>query len=364
MPTKILILTSEFPPQPGGIGNHAYNLAKGLNQQGFDVKLLCDIRSKDGEAELQFDNTLDFEVVRITRKRILFLSYLKRIQLAYKHAKGSDMVLASGKFSLWVGGLLSFFLQKKYVAVIHGSEVLLPNVFTRKLTDLCLQRFDSVIAVSNFTKSLVAKLSLKNITVIPNGFEMDSSTISEKQKTTVPALITVGNVTQRKGQHNVIKALPVLLKLYPDLKYHIVGIPTEKEQLQSLMLELGVEKAVLFHGKVSESEKVNLLKQADVFVMLSESTQTGDVEGFGIALLEANAMGIPAIGAKGCGIEDAISEGVSGKLIGNDDANQFLHALHLILEDYNAYVEGAISWSQNFRWERIILKYIEEIKTL
>ena len=45
-----------------------------------------------------------------------------------------------------------------------------------------------------------------------------------------PQLITVGNLTQRKGQHNMINALPELLKKYPDLHYHCVGIPTEIEQ--------------------------------------------------------------------------------------------------------------------------------------
>ena len=59
----------------------------------------------------------------------------------------------------------------------------------------------------------------------------------------------------------------------------------------------------------------------------SSPTATGDVEGFGIAILEANALGIPAIGALGCGIEDAIENYSSGILINYLDTEAFKNAL-------------------------------------
>lgn len=360
--TKTLILASEFPPQPGGIGNHAYNLAKGLQANGFEVRLLCDTRSTNGDAEMGFDKNLTFEVIRIARKKIILLSYLNRIKTAFSLARNSGSIISSGKFSLWLGAFLTFFFKKEFIAIIHGSEVRLPNKILRKLTDLSLKRFDKVIAVSNFTKSLVSHLALKNIEVVPNGFEMDLPATVQSKKDPVPVLITVGNLTQRKGQHNVINALPLLLRKYPDLKYHMVGIPTDKEKLEKLSLDLKVEDAVVFFGKVSEAEKIELLQQADVFVMLSETTQTGDAEGFGIAILEANALGIPAIGALGCGIEDAIKDGTSGKLINNKNSKQFAKALEEILNNYGTYSQKAKNWSQDFTWEKVIKAYLNALK--
>lgn len=356
--TKTLILTSEFPPQPGGIGNHAHNLAKGLQANGFEVRLICDTRSTNGEVEKGFDKDLTFEVVRIPRQKIILLSYLNRIKTAFSLARTSTLIISSGKFSLWLGAFLTFFFKKEFIAIIHGSEVRLPNKLLRKLTDLSLKRFDKVIAVSNYTKSLVSHLALKNIEVVPNGFEMDLPATVQSKKDPVPVLITVGNLSQRKGQHNVINALPLLLRKFPDLKYHILGIPTDKEKLQKLALDLNVGNAVVFFGKVSEKEKIELLQQADVFVMLSETTKTGDVEGFGIAILEANALGIPAIGSLGCGIEDAIKDGTSGKLIHNKDPNQFAEALEEILNNYTTYSKGAKTWSREFTWERVIKLYL------
>lgn len=359
---KTLILTSEFPPQPGGIGNHAYNLAKGLQVNGFEVQLICDTRSLNGEEEGDFDRKLTFEVIRIPRKKIIHFSYLNRIKTAFSIASKNEIVICSGKFSLWLGAFLSFFFKRKFIAIIHGSEVKLPNTVLRKLTDNALKRFDKIIAVSNYTKSLVSHLNLKSIEVIPNGFNMEVPLDSREKSQPVPVLITVGNVTQRKGQHNVIHALPCLLKKYPDLKYHIVGIPTEKSMLEKLSLNLKVENAVTFFGKVSEAEKIELLQQADVFVMLSEVTETGDTEGFGIAILEANALGIPAIGSLGCGIEDAIKDGISGKLIDNRDSKQLTRALEDILNSYETYSKGAKTWSQDFTWEKVIKSYLRILK--
>ncbi|WP_417857380.1 glycosyltransferase family 4 protein [Xanthomarina gelatinilytica] len=356
--SKALILTSEFPPQPGGIGNHAYNLAKGLQANGFKVQLVCDTRSKTGEAEAAFDKDLSFDVIRIARKKIIFFSYINRIKTAISLVRGNELLLCSGKFSLWLGAFLTFFFNRKFIAIIHGSEVRLPDKVLRKLTDLSLKRFDKVIAVSNYTKSLVSHINLKNVAVVPNGFDIKIPITIQRKKEPVPVLITVGNVTQRKGQRNVINALPNLLNIFPDLKYYIVGIPTERDTLEKLALKLGVEEAVVFFGKVSEKEKIELLQQADAFVMLSETTPTGDVEGFGIAILEANALGIPAIGSLGCGIEDAIKDGVSGKLINNKDPKQFAEALESILNNYETYSREAEQWSKNFTWDKVIETYL------
>ena|SRR5690554_6415824 len=97
---NILILTSEFPPQSGGIGNHAYNLAKGLQNNGYQVTLLSDIRSEDGKAERDFDENLSFKVVRIPRNKILFFSYLNRVKTACSLSRKNNIILSSGKFPL------------------------------------------------------------------------------------------------------------------------------------------------------------------------------------------------------------------------------------------------------------------------
>ena len=74
-----LLVTSEFPPQPGGIGNHAFNVANQLQHQGCFVTVITDIRSTDGAAEKSFDATLNFKVIRIQRYKFIFYTYIKRL---------------------------------------------------------------------------------------------------------------------------------------------------------------------------------------------------------------------------------------------------------------------------------------------
>ena len=124
---------------------------------------------------------------------------------------------------------------------------------------------------------------------------------------------------------------------------------------------LGVDHHITFHGKVEELQLKSLLLGCDLFVMLSGTTSSGDVEGFGIAILEANALGIPAIGALGCGIEDAIQQGKSGYLIDAKDSKAFLKAIETLLKDKESFAKQAKDWAKQHDWNIVGERYVEVI---
>ena len=118
----IVLLTSEFPPLPGGIGNHAYNLTEQLSQSGYKVSVIADQRdNKDNEAK--FDNVLKSRVYRVALRKSRYLMYLRRMWLCFKLSKSADYLICSGKFPLWIGAILKPMISAKTVAVIHGTEV-------------------------------------------------------------------------------------------------------------------------------------------------------------------------------------------------------------------------------------------------
>lgn len=353
---KILIVASEFPPLPGGIGNHAYNLASNLVSLGYEVTVIADHRDSIAD-EVKFDKSLDFRVVRVKRYNNFHLkTYVSRIIETLRCQKTSDVIFYSGKFSLWIGGLINILSKTKSIAVVHGSESLLSNTILRTYTNWCLQRMNKIIAVSNYTKSL---LEINNeVIVINNGFNSTTHDYPRKfNENRMLNFTTVGNVTERKGQINFIKAIPNLLKEFPNLHYHIIGIPTDKLKLEKLAMEIGVRKNISFYGVINDEEKLKLLKSTDIFIMLSQKTQTGDVEGFGIAIIEANALGIPAIGSKDSGIEDAISNYNSGITVNHLDENEIFRAIKNILNEYPSYSENSFKWSKEFEWKKVINKY-------
>ena len=357
---NILIITSEFPPQPGGIGNHACNLALHLFKLNIEVEVIADQRSQKGVEESVFDKALPFMVTRIKRHDFRFRMYFQRFITTHNRLKKTSHAIATGKFSLWNVGLLSLFHKKNTLAVIHGSEVNFNGLLLRKSVDLALKRFNTIVAVSNYTKQLVSHLNL-DIQVIPNGIDLGawrldgSTSIPLKGK---PVLTTVGRVSSRKGQLNVIKQLPELIKQFPDLHYHCIGIPTEAEDFKEIAKDLNVRDHITFHGSVKTEVLKRMLNSTDIFVMLSSESTTGDVEGFGIAILEANALGVPAIGSVGCGIEDAIDTGVTGVLIDPKDGDAFKESIITILNAKQDFQRGAKRWSISHDWSGIIKQYI------
>lgn len=364
MKKNVLIVTSEFPPQPGGIGNHAYYLALNLSIQGYQVSVIADQRDAANEAEMAFDAHLPFTVQRIPIKAPRFLMYIHRIIKTLQAIKQADYVIATGKFSLWSVAFCSLFYKRETLAVIHGTEVNFKTPWLRQSIAMSLKRFDTLVAVSNYTKSLMGHIQ-KEVVVIPNGIDLSQWQTEGVLKATLqghPVLTTVGRVSTRKGQLQVIKLLPALKQRFPDLHYHCVGIPTEADACMAQAKALGVADQVTFHGAVPESSLKSLLLATDVFVMLSTESETGDVEGFGIAILEANALGIPAIGAKGCGIEDAISNFKSGIVINPKENLEIVDAIDTILNNMDSYKTKTLEWASSFSWNKIILDYLKLFK--
>lgn len=361
MQTKnILIVTSEFPPQPGGIGNHAYNLAFHLSKNAYKVTVIADQRGDKKEVEMAFDSALPFDVQRIRMRKMRLIMYLERISKTSKALKDADVVIATGKFSLWNVALCTRFIKCTSLAIIHGSEVNFKSFFNKLLVEVSLKQFDTIIAVSNFTKRLVAHLNL-SVEVIPNGIDVGQWKYQESFDVDLegyPVLTTVGRLSNRKGQLNVIRMLPELLQVFPEIHYHCVGIPSEAEAFLAVAKSLDVDHHVKFHGVLEDRALKNVLGKTDVFLMLSQESNTGDVEGFGIAILEANAMGVPAIGARGCGIEDAIKNGDTGFLIDATDAHDLIDGIEYILKRRELFSDNAKSWARRHDWEHLIKLYI------
>jgi phosphatidylinositol alpha-1,6-mannosyltransferase len=143
----------------------------------------------------------------------------------------------------------------------------------------------------------------------------------------------VGNVTERKGQEIVIRALPEILAQVPNTHYLIAGLPTRKKELLIIAEELGVADHVHFLGRVENRRLVSLLNCADVFVMTSRSTKDGDFEGFGIAAVEAALCGKPAVVSGDSGLAEAVIDGVTGIVVPQNDEEATADAIVSLLTD-------------------------------
>ena len=260
---------------------------------------------------------------------------------------------------------LRFGNKLKIEAFIHGTEVKPNRWLIRTVTLKSLKIIDKIWAVSNFTKSLLPS-SFGNVEVLPNGLNLqdwpkDLNEIVPFNWKGYPKLLTVGNITPRKGQHRIVLALHELIKRFPEIHYHMVGLPTHAKMVTELASKLNVSEHITIHGRLSShNDLLAAYKSADVFCMLSENQTDGDVEGFGIAILEANIMGLPIIGSNENGIVDAVEEGVTGILVDGTKVDNVSSALQNILSwDKDKTSQNCISWAKRFDWNDLVKRLLD-----
>ena len=160
----------------------------------------------------------------------------------------------------------------------------------------------------------------------------------------------------------VIRAIKLLpSRILRDYKYIIAGDGPEKKNLEYIVKSLHLEDSVLFRGKVSEDEKMQLLSASKLFIMCPTTYKNED-EGFGISFIEAQAAGIPVIGSKNGGSPEAIGSG--GLLVENEmDSKEIARSIELLLTNkklYNQLVRNIRKRIGKFD-ER---KYIKKIENL
>ncbi len=359
---KILLVSSEFPPGPGGIGQHAASLSLALANSGYDIDIYSNIDYADEQSILEYKTNLPTSIKLTPFERDGWRTYINRIRVILKVIKQESYshFIFTGKFPLWIGGLVKVLYSEriKIDCFIHGSEVNPRNPVIRKITHWALHKADIIWCVSEFTRSLLPhKIRLgKDIRLLPNGIYLDEWPEPNSVKSFTdwkgqPKLLTVGSISRRKGQHRVVKSLPELVKSFPQLHYHIVGMEGDSKDLRNLVSDLNMGNHVTFHGRLKDKEELaRAYTTADLLMMLSENQQDGDVEGFGIVVLEANLYGIPVLGAIGCGLEDAIQPGTNGELVDGNNSIQISLNVKRLLEGRNNYRESMKVWVEKHDW--------------
>lgn len=369
MNNRVLIIASEFPPGPGGLGNQAYNIASYLKTHGYKLQVYTSSREKYD------DTSFDKENASLNITRYNTHSPVKNIFKVFRYIlqnrKNIDTVFLSGTSPVLLTLFIKKFCKWKTIAIIHGHEILMVSKKRKQTLIAALEKTDHIITVSDFAKDVLLKntsLNAGKITAISNGIPLNrfqglngvnkKDTLGHKLK-----LVTVGSLTPRKGQHNVINALPALKEKWTDIEYHMVGIPQQGDKIIQMAERLGVQENIFIHGSLDDQGLHTVLSDADIFIMLSETATDGDVEGFGIAIIEGNLLGLPAIGSKGCGIERAISNEYSGVLVEPTNAQDVVTAVTKITERYKEYSDNAIVWANKHDWNILIKEYINIINS-
>jgi phosphatidylinositol alpha-mannosyltransferase len=217
-------------------------------------------------------------------------------------------------------------------------------------------RLHGRIAVSAAARHFIDRYFPGDYKVIPNGVD------AERFRRSVPLarwqdgtrnLLFVGRFEPRKGLLDLLKAYRVLRKTGCHCRLLVVGGgPQEREARRYVATRrlVGVE----FLGRVSDDEKTQLFRTADVFV----APATGR-ESFGIVLLEAMAAGAPIVASDIHGYKGVLRRGREGLLVPPHEPKQLAASISRILEDRDLAAgmsAAGLVRAEEFSWPRVTAK--------
>lgn len=337
-----LFLFLEVFAQEGGIQSYVKDVLrayKKLNYQG-QVFVLRDRYPVDDDlvgANLQFEGFANSSsMVSRIRFMISFLLFLivNRPQRVFcGHIK--------------LGGITRLFcglLNIPYTMLTYGKEVwkTLPPQQRQVLNDA-----DQILTISRYSCDRIYqsnKIDKDKIDILPCVVDADKFTIAPKPHELIQkynlqnnqVLLTVARLWSGdiyKGVDVTIRALPTILKTYPDVKYLVVGRGDDQPRLKKLAQDLGVENQVIFAGFIPTSELVSHYQVCDAYIMPSQ-------EGFGIVYLEAMCCGKPVLSGNNDGSADPLQDGYLGWRVPHRDADTVANACIEILAGNDHRCDG------------------------
>lgn len=226
-----------------------------------------------------------------------------------------------------------------YAVWCHGIEVWGPM---RSVVALALRKADAVFAPSGFTAERVehaANLPRGSVKVISHCVPPEATQHAVSEATRRPDLVmTVGRLSPDhayKGIDTLIRVWPRIKANRPSASLWVIGDGPDRNRLERESASLGLDGAVRFLGRLSDEELMDAYLRASLFAMPARHRlgPHPEGEGFGLVFIEAGAAGLPVIGGRGAGVEDAVIDGVNGLLVDPWDDDEIAGAVLRILED-------------------------------
>ncbi len=143
-------------------------------------------------------------------------------------------------------------------------------------------------------------------------------------------LATLGRLVRRKGARWFV--LEVMPRLPEHVHYVLAGDGPERSEIAQAARSSGVTARVHLLGPVDEDTRGLVLGGSDLFVQPNIPVE-GDIEGFGLVVVEAAMMGTPVVAARLEGIEDAVSDGETGMLVPPGDTAAWVDAVQALVQD-------------------------------
>ena len=354
MRKKIVHLVEDL--EIGGQEKVIFNIVKNLNKEKYDVGVWC-IEKGGTIAEWLIKEGIEVKILGIktyhSLKNILKLSKLlkkEKVKILHCHSY----------FANTFGRLCKIFGNVPFVIVHYHSTY---SYFKRKnlIMDRILSLFTvKILCCSYAVKKWIIeneKINPEKIIVLYNGIEIGG--IEEKDVKKILKIKENDRVVGFIGRLEPIKNPEILLNLIkiirneiPEVKLLIVGDGSLREKMERLIKPLGIERNVIFAGRVENV--FPYIKIMDLVILPSK------IEGLGISLIEAMALEKPVVGTNVGGIPEVIEDGINGFVVEPDDLENLKKAVYFLLKNKEEAKkmgkEGQRIWEEKFSVESMVKK--------
>lgn len=352
-PCRVLVLNERDlrHPKAGGAETHVFEIMSRLAARGFEISLLA-----SGYAGGASDERVEGVAVRR-------LGSLARYYPAVAIACARET--RRGRFDIVVECLNKVpFFSPLYSAVpvlalchhlfgetafrqvawpiaaaVYGFERLVPPLYRR-------QRF---VAISESSRDDLVRRGVQRdrITVSHCGIRRPRLGPPKPLRERAYCVSYVGRLEPYKQVDVLLRAAARLTPAFPELKLVLVGRGSDRPRLEALAQRLGLERRTRFAGFVPDDERDEILAQSRACVCPSEK------EGWGLTVIEANALATPVVASDAPGLRDSVRPGETGFLVPTGDVEGFADRIGALLRADAAaerMASAALDWSQRFDW--------------
>ena len=276
----------------------------------------------------------------------------------------------------------------KYGVLVHGGDLLKElhaihhSPLGRRTSKALLGSATAVVANSQWTREQAQKVLrelgldplAEQVKLVPLGTDpeqfrpgLDVRDVKARYRLNGDSwVVTVARLEPYKGIDMALKAVAECRRGGLAVNYLVVGAGKKRKTYEKLAEELDIGAAVRFVGNVPDLDLPLLLNAASAYIGVSRRADGTRVEGFGVALAEASACGLPVIAGQSGGLAEAVRDGETGLVVDPDDPAAVAAALKRLLGDQllarRLGQGGRKAVETYYNWDRVIrdLRDIEE----
>jgi len=261
-----------------------------------------------------------------------------------------------------------FFIKSAPPVIVtsHGSDLFgLRGAAFNIVNRLIVSHSCAVTVVSRVLRDRLSQMgaSEEKIHIIPMGTDLQMRFTPAATAKNGCDLLYVGRLNHQKGVHNLIDALPRILKHYPGVQLRIAGEGTARNDLKKKVIELGLEKHVRFLGAVSYDRIHFLYRKTDILIFPSLNA-----EGFGLVLVEALGCECAVIATDLPAVRHLIKDGETGLIVTQNNTDELSQRVMHLLNDpgkrKNLGRSGREFVLKRYDWSIISKKYSELLQSI